>query len=94
MSENKLIPIKTEVNETVKIMQNNIISIVERGDHLDNLHDRTTELEKQSASFRYGARQIKQKLCMENYKVMIIGSLLFFVLLALIIFAIVASIKK
>ena len=72
----KIDTLRNEVDNTKNIMSNNIQQIIVRGEKVDDLIDRTNELEKQSTLFRRTTRTLKRNLCMKNFKLFGIGVLI------------------
>ena len=94
MSNDKINSAKEEINETSKLMKNNIESLVEQGEYLENIQNRTSELERQSTTFKHQTTDLKQKLCISNLKIIIYGSIAVGIFVTIIVMAIVLSIKK
>jgi|SaaInlV_165m_DNA_2_1040747.scaffolds.fasta_scaffold56995_1 vesicle-associated membrane protein 7 len=80
----KINTLRNEVDSTKDVMSKNIQQIIVRGEKVDDLIDRTNELEKQSTIFRRSTRTLRRNLCMKNYKLIGIGILIFLVILLIL----------
>lgn len=76
--------IKDQLNATREVMLQNLDSIIERGDRIDTLCDRTELLRDEAQGFHSNARDLRRAILMHNIKI-IIGVVLFLGVLALII---------
>ncbi|KAH6997339.1 synaptobrevin-domain-containing protein [Ilyonectria destructans] len=79
-----------EINDVRGIMTKNIESLLERGERLDLLVDKTDRLGGSSREFRVRSRGLKRKMWWKNIKLMALLALVLF----LIIMAIVIAIKN
>jgi len=61
-----------QVDQVKGVMKNNIDKIIERGDRLDDLADRTDQLENSAIQFNVKATRIKRKMWWKNTKMMLI----------------------
>jgi hypothetical protein len=83
MTKNKKISeVKKQVEETKKIMVNNIDRLIERGKKLESLEKKTEELGDLSHHFSASATQLKRKLMIKN---IILGLMLIAMLVSAII---------
>ncbi|KAK7198619.1 vesicle-associated membrane protein [Novymonas esmeraldas] len=76
--------IKDQINTTREVMLQNLDSIIERGDRIDTLCDRTELLRDEAQGFQSNARSLKHAILMHNIKIAI-GVVIFLAVLALII---------
>eukprot|EP01121_Diplochlamys_sp_Union-15-3_P014478 TRINITY_DN4612_c0_g1_i1.p1 TRINITY_DN4612_c0_g1~~TRINITY_DN4612_c0_g1_i1.p1 ORF type:complete len:198 (+),score=30.42 TRINITY_DN4612_c0_g1_i1:36-629(+) len=53
--------VQNKISEVKEIMMENIDAVLERGENLKNLHERTTELESNSIQFSEKATEVKKK---------------------------------
>lgn len=86
--ENKILEIQDEIDQTKNIVHRNIDLVIERGDKLDELQDKSDNLHIQSQLFRKSAKKLKCKMLMKNIKMII---LLLFVILLIILFIIIST---
>ncbi|KAF9413265.1 hypothetical protein BGZ76_005051, partial [Entomortierella beljakovae] len=83
--------LKQQVNDVVGIMQQNIDSVRDRGEKLDTLQHKTTDLEQGAMQFRRGASGVRRQMYWKNMKwriAIIVGVL---IILAIIIVSIVKA---
>lgn len=64
--------LRSQVDEVKDVMTQNIERVLERGERLDDLVDKTTDLEASAATFQTTARRIKRKYWWKNTKMMLI----------------------
>ncbi|XP_064458786.1 uncharacterized protein LOC135369068 isoform X2 [Ornithodoros turicata] len=80
--------LKGQVQEVKVVMTENIEKIVERGERLDTLLDKTQELESSSTQFRASAKKVRAAMCMKNMRLwIIIGVLVTAILVLIVLFA-------
>lgn len=85
---------KSKVDDVTGIMKQNIDKVVERGDALGNLNERSDLLAHSSTEFRQSAAKLRKKLCWKNVKlwiILIVSIILVFVFIVIIILAVLAS---
>jgi vesicle-associated membrane protein 7 len=63
----KITKIKSEIGAVKEVMIDNIEKILERGDKIDNLIEKTGNLEKQSGEFQSKATQLKNKMWLKQF---------------------------
>lgn len=80
----KIDRIKEQLNTTRDIMLQNLDSIIERGDCIDNLCDRTDLLREEAQGFHSNARGLRRAILMHNIKI-IIGVVVLVAIIALLI---------
>ena len=83
-SNNNFTNLQSEVNQVKDVMTDNIDKILKRGDALDDLADRTNQLESTAIQFNVQAKKIKRKMWWKNTKMMIILVGVILVILAVI----------
>jgi vesicle-associated membrane protein 7 len=86
---NKIDMIKKDIDATKNIMMENIELIIDRGDQLETLTEKTTILEKNSKRFSVQSRILHNRLWWKNVKVLVALFLTFGVLLGLFIYVII-----
>ena len=64
--------IKDNINSVKESMTRNINLIIERGDKIENLIDKTADLEENSNTFRKKSTELKRKTMFKHHKVKII----------------------
>lgn len=68
----KIESVKRNINEILEIMHNNIDKILNRGESLENLARRASDLTFDTTQFSRSAKEVRCKLCMNNIKMMVI----------------------
>ena len=86
-----LTALQQQVDDVKGVMSQNIEKVLERGERLEDLMDKTTDLEEHSNTFRKTARSVHKKMWWANMKMKIcIGCTVFiviFVIVLIILFA-------
>ena len=67
-SDKKMLQIQDQIDNVRGTMRDNIDRVLERGENLDVLIDKSDALNTHSFSFRNQARNLRRKLCRENFK--------------------------
>ncbi|KAI9218236.1 synaptobrevin-domain-containing protein [Blastocladiella britannica] len=67
--------IQQQVGEVMGIMQNNIERVMERGERLDTLQDKSEDLSQSAGAFRRGATKVRRQMWWQNMKLKIIIAL-------------------
>ncbi|KAG9324763.1 hypothetical protein KVV02_005354 [Mortierella alpina] len=81
----KTAQLQQQVNDVVGIMQQNIDSVRDRGENIDVLHHKTTDLEQGAVQFRNGASGIRRQMYWKNMKMRLLIGLGVVILLIIII---------
>lgn len=76
--------LQKDVDGLTSIMTENIGKIIERGERLDILVDKTEDLSRSSESFARSAKKVKNKMWWQNKKMCLILSCVLFIILAII----------
>ncbi|TKR82642.1 hypothetical protein L596_016333 [Steinernema carpocapsae] len=85
---NRVQDLQRQVNEVKTVMSNNVERILERGERLDNLDNRTEALSQSAESFKTSARRVQRHMCKKNLKwtiICIVGAVLLITVIVLII---------
>lgn len=90
-SSDRLGKLESKVEEVTGVMRQNIDKVVQRGDALDNLTERSDLLAHSTTDFRVSATKLRKKLCYKNVKLWVI-LVIIFVILAVIIGIIIISV--
>ncbi|KAJ3083389.1 hypothetical protein HDU99_010254 [Rhizoclosmatium hyalinum] len=69
---NKAAAIQNEVNEVIGVMQNNIEKAVKRGENLESLQNKTSDLRDGAVKFKKGAVKIQNEMWWKNLKLQLI----------------------
>lgn len=84
----KLDQVQGQVNEVKVILKDNINKVLERGERLDDLIDKTDDLRTTADSFQRTSTRIARKYWWKNTKMMIIiGVIVLIVVILIILFA-------
>ncbi|KAI9184489.1 Vesicle membrane receptor protein (v-SNARE) [Blastocladiella emersonii ATCC 22665] len=83
--------IQNQVNEVVGIMQQNIEKVMERGERLDTLQNKTEDLNHSAGQFRRGATKVRKQMWWKNMKLKIIIALVVIAVLLAIILPLVTG---
>jgi len=81
----KVAALRSQVNEVKDVMSKNIEKVMERGDNLDNLVTKTTDLEAGAAVFRDRTKVVRRKMWWKNAKMNIILGIVAVVIIVIII---------
>jgi vesicle-associated membrane protein 72 len=68
----KLVKVKAQVSEVKGVMMENIEKVLDRGEKIDLLVDKTENLHNQAQDFRSTGTQIRRKMWLQNMKIKLI----------------------
>ncbi|XP_019181477.1 PREDICTED: putative vesicle-associated membrane protein 726 [Ipomoea nil] len=85
---NKLAKVKAQVNEVKGVMMENIEKVLDRGDKIELLVDKTENLRSQAQDFKKQGTKIKQKMWYENAKIKLVVAGIIALLILIIFLAI------
>uniref|UniRef100_A0A8W8ILU4 Vesicle-associated membrane protein 7 n=1 Tax=Magallana gigas TaxID=29159 RepID=A0A8W8ILU4_MAGGI len=85
--------LRSQVDDVKNVMTQNIERVLDRGERLENLIDKTEELEASSSQFQKTARKIRKKYWWKNTKMMIIIGVIAFIVLVVIVILILNGLK-
>jgi len=83
-SVDKITQVQKKVDETKKVMVENIERVLDRGEKIELLVTRTEQLQDQSYKFQEGSRSLKWSFCYTNFKLWIALILVVVVLIWLV----------
>ncbi|KAB2064955.1 hypothetical protein ES319_A09G056500v1 [Gossypium barbadense] len=86
----KLAKVKAQVSEVKGVMMENIEKVLDRGEKIEVLVDKTENLRSQAQDFRQQGTKIKRKMWIENMKM----KLIVFGIVAVIIIVIIISVCR
>ncbi|KAL9099533.1 MAG: hypothetical protein Q9163_004981 [Psora crenata] len=81
----KTAAIQTRIDDTVNVMKKNLESVMERGENIDQLQDKSQNLGQSAQRFRHGAKEVRRKMFWKNMKMRIAIIIGILVLLLIII---------
>ena len=86
--------LREDVEEVKGQMVHNIDKVIERGERLDDLNERTEQLNSRAGEFQTVSTRLKRKLWWQNIKLWIILIIIIVVILAVIIIAIAVGVSQ
>ncbi|KAL3872197.1 hypothetical protein ACJMK2_040139 [Sinanodonta woodiana] len=87
----KVSRLQGQVEEVVGVMKSNVEKVLERGDRLEDLQDKSDGLAMNSDIFRNRAKQLQKNMWWKNCRMRIIMVMVILIVLAVIIVPIVVS---
>jgi hypothetical protein len=85
----KINKVKQEVGKAKSVMMENIDKVIQRGENIEVLVDKTERLDMSSQTFKVKSKQLERKMCCKNAKLtallIAIGVVLFIVILMIIL---------
>jgi len=91
-ANDKLSHAKERVDDVKGIMIDNIAKIMERGEQLDILVEQSANLTSDAADFKYEADDLRQRMCRQHARLIIILSIVGAVVLLIVIIAIIVGV--
>lgn len=77
--------LRSQVDEVKDVMTQNIEKVLERGERLDDLVDKTNDLEASAQTFQKTATKLRRKYWWKNTKMMMILAVVIFVVLTIVV---------
>ncbi|XP_040840187.1 vesicle-associated membrane protein 4 isoform X2 [Ochotona curzoniae] len=87
----KIKHVQNQVDEVIDVMQENITKVIERGERLDELQDKSESLSDNATAFSNRSKQLRRQMWWRGCKVRAIMALAAVVLLLVIIILIVVK---
>lgn len=83
----KIHEIQVEIEHVKNQMIDNVRLVVDRGERIEDLQQKTDEIAKASMDLELGARKLRKEMCWQKYKLQLIifGVLLLFVIIVIIL---------
>ncbi|XP_038614095.1 vesicle-associated membrane protein 4 isoform X4 [Tachyglossus aculeatus] len=88
-SGSKLNSVQNQVDEVIDVMQENITKVIERGERLDELQDKSDSLSDNASAFSSRAKQLRRQMWWRGCKMKAIMALVVIILLLVIIIPLV-----
>ncbi|XP_048833202.1 vesicle-associated membrane protein 4 isoform X1 [Brienomyrus brachyistius] len=85
----KIRQVQNQVDEVIDVMQENISKVIERGERLDDLQDKSESLSDNASAFSSRAKQLHRRMWWRDTKMKAIIALVIVVLLLIIIIPII-----
>jgi len=83
--------LRQQVNDVSDVMRQNVNKVIERGEKLEDLQERSEILEATSNQFQQQATRVKKKMWWQNFKMKIILAVVIIVIIAVLVVVIIAS---
>ncbi|KAI8906539.1 hypothetical protein PhCBS80983_g01009 [Powellomyces hirtus] len=93
-SPNKTAAVQGQVDEVIGIMHNNIEKVMQRGERLESLQNKTDDLQQGALQFKRGATKVRRQMWWKDLKLKLIIAAIVIVILIIIIVPIATSIKS
>jgi len=84
----KIQELQNDVEEITNVMQSNINRVLERGDRIDNLNERSELLNSRANEFRINSRNIRRKLWWQNLRFQIILGMVIVAIIFILIYSV------
>ncbi|XP_029473976.1 vesicle-associated membrane protein 4 [Rhinatrema bivittatum] len=85
----KIRQVQNQVDEVIDVMQENITKVIERGERLDELQDKSESLSDNATAFSSRAKQLRRQMWWRECKMKAIVALVIVIILLVIIIPIV-----
>jgi len=93
-SDPKIASLQSKVDESRKLMTQNVKMTLDRGIKLEAMEVQTEELSTYSLQFRNGARRVRRMMCVRSCKMTALIAVVIVVLLLVIVVPIVVQLRK
>nr|XP_039273080.1 vesicle-associated membrane protein 7-like [Styela clava] len=87
----QLSALQNQVGEVTGIMRQNVETVLERGEKLDDLVDKTEDLQNSATTFKVTSTKISRKMMWKNRKMMIIAVVVTLVVILIIVLIILST---
>lgn len=87
----QLTALQNQVGEVTGIMRQNVEKVLERGDKLDDLMDKTDDLQASSNTFKVTSTKLSRKMLWKNRRMMIILAVVTIIVITVIVLIILSS---
>lgn len=84
----KIKELQDDVNQLTSVMQTNINKVLERGDRMDTLNERSELLSSRANEFRINSRNISRKFWWQNFRFQLTIGVVVLALIVIIIYSI------
>ncbi|KAK2883598.1 hypothetical protein Q8A67_017235 [Cirrhinus molitorella] len=85
----KIRQVQSQVDEVIDVMQENISKVIERGERLDELQDKSESLSDNASAFSSRAKQLHRRMWWRDMKMKMIIALVVVILLLIIIIPVI-----
>ncbi|XP_003387304.1 PREDICTED: vesicle-associated membrane protein 4-like [Amphimedon queenslandica] len=91
----KIRQVQNQVTGVISTMKDNITKVLERGDKLEDLEEKSGELAESASQFRVSSRRLERKMWWKNCKLkLILGGIVGIILLIIIVIVVVKTQNK
>ncbi|XP_045194535.1 vesicle-associated membrane protein 4-like [Mercenaria mercenaria] len=91
LNDPKIGRLRGQVEEVVDVMKDNVTKVIERGDRLEDLQDKSDSLANNSDMFRNRAKALHKTMWWKNCKMRLIMAFVIILILSIIIIPIIVS---
>lgn len=84
----KIQELQKDVNQLTSVMQSNINKVMERGDRMDTLNERSELLSSRANEFRINARNVRRKFWWQNLRFQILIGIVILAIIIIIIYSV------
>uniref|UniRef100_A0A8C5PIS2 Vesicle associated membrane protein 4 n=1 Tax=Leptobrachium leishanense TaxID=445787 RepID=A0A8C5PIS2_9ANUR len=90
----KIRQVQNQVDEVIDVMQENITKVIERGERLDELQDKSESLSDNATAFGSRSRQLRRQMWWREFKMKAIVALVILLILLVIIIPIILKYRS
>jgi len=83
----KILRVQEDINDVTDLMRQNIESVVDRGEHLELLMDKSDGLSSQANAFKKQSTGLRKAMWWQNIKKMLLLAFVLVVVLCVIVFS-------
>lgn len=76
---------QNQINELTDLMKSNLNRVIDRGSNVDDLVDRSENLNIEAGRFQVNSRQLQRKMCWQNHRNTLIGIVILILVITLIL---------
>jgi vesicle-associated membrane protein 7 len=84
-ANDKLSQVQISIENAKNIMTENVEKAMEKGDQLDQMHSKSSDLSQSASQFETKAVELKREMCWRNIKMMVMIGLGIFVVISIIV---------
>ncbi|KAG8436670.1 hypothetical protein GDO86_007674 [Hymenochirus boettgeri] len=88
------VSVQNQVDEVIDVMQENITKVIERGERLDDLQDKSESLADNATAFSSRSRHLRRQMWWRECKMKAIVALVFIIILLVIIVPIILKYRN
>jgi vesicle-associated membrane protein 4 len=83
----KLDEIRVKISDTTNLMKNNIEQVIQRGENIENVEEKSEELQNSALQFKNQSASYRRKMCWKNakYPLCIFLGMVFFVVFVIMV---------